>query len=41
MEYYSAVIKDILPFVTTRIDVEDFNKSFITQRKISTIQYHI
>ena len=32
MEYYSAMIKkDILPFVTTCIDLEDFNKSVITQ----------
>ena len=42
MEYYSAIRKeDILPFVTTWIDLKHIMLSEISQRKTSTVEYHL
>ena len=42
MEYYSAIKKnEILPFGTTWMDLEDIILSEISQRKTSTIWFHL
>ena len=37
MEYYSAIKKEILPFVITGIDFEYIKQSEMSQRKTDTI----
>ena len=37
MEYYSAIKNEILPFVTTWMDLESIMLSEISQRKTNTI----
>ena len=42
MDYYSAIKKnEMLPFVTTWMDMEDIMLSEIRQRKANTVYYHL
>lgn len=41
MEYYSVMKKEILPFMTTWIDLENIMLSEISQRNTNTICSHI
>ena len=42
MEYYSVMRrKENLPFVTTRMGLEDIILSKINQRKTNTVQFHL
>ena len=41
MEYYSAIKKEILPFVITGIDFEYIKQSEMSQRKTDTIWFHL
>ena len=42
MEYYSAIKKnEILPFAAIWMDLEDIMLSEISQRKTSTVWYHV
>ena len=42
MEYYSAVKKnEIMPFPTTRMDVEGIMLSEISQRKTNIVCFHL
>ena len=40
MEYYSAIKNEILPFVSTRMDLESIMLSEIDQRKTNTMWFH-